>query len=216
MISSLIKTLFYRRTDAMFTDQETAEFELMLRNTDSEGSVRYESKFPKYRFIDYVVQNKNMVVHGSNRTDIDQFEVRRQTLFNGQPVEAVFASKDGIWSIFYAILDRSKVVYNFRNGCIKTASDMRYYFFSLTEPTYASDPWTTGSVYFLPADAFERTTRSKAYFDEWVCRQRIHPVMKLSINKEDFVYLNKVAVHKPNESIALTWLLYKFRTRSKR
>jgi hypothetical protein len=45
-------------------------------------------------------------MHGSNNRHIVQFEPRKQTLFNGQYVEAVFATQDGIWAVFYAVFNR--------------------------------------------------------------------------------------------------------------
>ncbi|MWC27571.1 hypothetical protein [Paenibacillus sp. MMS18-CY102] len=42
-------------------------------------------------------------------------------LFNGKAAEAVFASADGIWSIFYAVFDRRKVGMHASNQRIATA-----------------------------------------------------------------------------------------------
>lgn len=204
--------MFHRVSDPPFTDKEESDFERIIAAVGHDGHFHYDSAFPKYRFIDYIVQRRNLVVHGSNHMDIREFETRRQTLFNGDYADAVFASRDGRWSIFYAILDRSKVVYHFRNGCFKASDSKRYYFFSLTQATHDNGPWTDGVIYFLPAEPFVRSTRGRTYFDEWTCSRPVGPVYKLSVGPADFGMFDRVAVHKPNESIVTTWLKYKLRT----
>lgn len=213
MPSLLLKIIFYQRSVLPFSTIENENFETIYSKAiQNNGVVDYQSNFPKYRFIDYLIQKKNFVVHGSNNKNINQFETREQTLFNGQMVNAIFATKDGVWPIFYAILDRSKLVRNFRNGCIKSSNSKRYYFFSLTKETIDSDPWTTGMIYFLSSERFERSSQSKVYFDEWISKEVVKPVIKLVVGKEDFEYIDKISIHNHRESIITTWLLYKIRT----
>lgn len=212
ILSHLARILFYQRSELPFTNMEINNFEdIYFRAVQNSGIINYQSEFPKYRFINYLIQEKNFVVHGSNNKNIDLFETRRQTLFNGRYVNAIFATKDGIWPIFYAILDRSKIVDNFRNGCIKSLNDRSYYFFSLTKETIVKDPWTSGMVYFLSSELFERTNNTRIYFDEWISKEVTKPVVKLEVRKEDFEYRNKISIHNHRESIIRTWLLYKIR-----
>ncbi|MFC5700389.1 hypothetical protein ACFPVX_03755 [Cohnella faecalis] len=213
MISFLMSMLFYQRSDKAFTVEEINQFELMFSEAHQNGGlVNFNSVFPKYRFIDYIIQQKNAVAHGSNNMGIESFETRRQTLYNGKLVDAIFASKDGIWPIFYAVFDRGKLVSNFRNGCIKTRSKKRYYFFSLTKQTLDRNPWTTGMIYFMLSETFELTSTSKIYFDEWVSKQEVKPMLRLCVCKEDFEYINKISTHKQTESLLTTWFFYKLRT----
>ncbi|MFD0674912.1 hypothetical protein [Cohnella sp. GCM10027633] len=213
MLSLMLKLLFCRRTVPAFSTEERDRFEEMyLSAIRNNGVVCYSSELPKSRFIDYLIQEKSFVAHGSNRMNIERFEPREQTLYNGELVNAVFATKDGVWPMFYAILDRSKVVGNFRNGCLRTANDTRHYFFSLTKKTIAQNPWICGTIYLLSSDTFERTHKSRVYFDEWISRQEAKPVLRLEVSAEDFEYRDKISAHKPEESIVTTWLRYKFRT----
>ncbi len=197
----------------MFSAAEMDDFERMYHEAVAvNGIVNYQSKFPKHRFIDYLTEFKNVVAHGSNNSKIETFETRQQTLFSGKSVEAIFAAKDGIWPIFYAILDRNKVVYNFRNGCFKTKNKRRFYFFSITQQTLDNEPWTTGYVYLLPSESFERASYTRVYVDEWISKQEVKPLLKMEVSPSDFEYHNKVSIHRPRESILMTWLLYKIRT----
>ncbi|MBB6635290.1 hypothetical protein [Cohnella thailandensis] len=209
----ILKRLFYQRIESDFSLNEINDFTRIYNKAlQNNGVITFDSKFPKYRFIDFIIKEKNYVVHGSNNKEIHLFETRRQTLYNGKYVDAVFASKDGIWSIFYAVLDRSKVVPNFRNGCFKARNNNRFYYFSLTQETWDKAPWTSGTVYFLSSELFEQTNIGRVYFDEWVCTQQIKPVLRLDVYIDDFEFLDKVATHKARESIIKTWLLYKIRT----
>lgn len=212
----LYPLLFHTEARPAFSEAERTSFERILREAGDEGTIRYEAPYPKSRFIDYVVESRRLFVHGSNRGDIETFEPRRQTLFDGRAVDAVFASRDGVWSLFYATLDRGKVVGNFRNGCFRSANGAkRYYFFSLTRATRDSRPWTQGTVYFLPADSFAHSAEDgKAAFDEWVSKTPVRPKWRLPVEPADFApYRSAVATHRPGESIVVTWLLYKIRTK---
>lgn len=94
MFSLILKVLFYERLERPFSSVEISNFEdIYRRAVQSNGVIDYQSDFPKYRFIDYLIQEKNYVVHGSNNKDINQFETRQQTLFNGKLVNAILLLK---------------------------------------------------------------------------------------------------------------------------
>ncbi len=211
MTAIIYRMLLHSESDQPFSEAEASEFEAIIAAAGNDGQLRYDSAYPKYRFIDYVVQRHNMVAHGTNQMNIEEFENRRQTLFDGKLADAVFTSRDGIWAIFYAILDRDKLAGNFRNGCFKSPKNERYYFFSLTKTTLDRQPWTSGSVYFLPSQPFVRLSKGRTYFDEWTCNHPVKPVYRLTVNPDDFGMFDRVAIHKPDESMVKTWLLYKLR-----
>ncbi|WP_078427698.1 hypothetical protein [Alkalihalobacterium alkalinitrilicum] len=62
--------------------------------------ISYHSKYPIYQFLNYIVETKNVLVHGSNSSAINNFTPKDSALFNGRPVKAVFATSDGVWSYF--------------------------------------------------------------------------------------------------------------------
>lgn len=215
MILVLLRMLFYGRAKPSFTEEEIRDFDRIYEHamSNGDGLIRWDTPYPKHRFIDYMTGRKKLVAHGSNAAGIERFETREQALFSGRPVEAVFASKDGIWPIFFAVLDRGKLAGGFRNGCIQTKQGARFYFFSLNRETMDKAPWTRGCVYLLPSETFERSHAAAVYFDEWVSKQAVRAVLRLEVSPVDFAYANRVAVHGPHESILKTWLLYKWRTR---
>lgn len=217
IVSSFIGLVFYRSPLLKFSLDEIVDFEkIYLDAIKNNSEIIYSSQYPKYRFIEYISLSKPVIMHGSNNKEIIEFETRRQTLFNGKYVDAVFATKDGIWALFYAVFDRHKLVDNFRNACLTVRRDNnKYYFFSLTQDTLNKIPWTNGMVYFLPQEFFERVSSSIVSFDEWISRTPVKPLTKIEVEPQDFSLLDKVSCHKPHESIFTSWFLYKFRIKLK-
>lgn len=213
MLSLLARVLLYRRAIVPFTEQEKAAFEVVYAETmqGSQEVSAYSLPYPKHRFLAYVIQEKSLVAHGSNNTSIHMFEPRRQTLFNGTWAEAVFATKDGIWPLFYAVLDKRKITESMRNACLKSGEDS-FYYFSLSQATMLRDPWTSGMVYLLPSEHFEQEGQSRLYFDEWTCKQAVAPVLRISVDPSDFEFIHRVSTHKPRESMLRTLFMCKWRT----
>lgn len=103
MIKFLLNILLSPSPSSDFTELEVFEYEGMIPRL-YKGEFAYDSTYPKYRFLQYLALKNHILFHGSNNPQIDIFEPREQTLFNGELVRAVFASADPTWSIFYAVL----------------------------------------------------------------------------------------------------------------
>jgi hypothetical protein len=198
-----------------FSAEERSDFERIFERGRTEGIIQYASRFPKRRFLSYIAAHHDVLLHGSNQKDIKMLKPRKQTLFNGKTVEAVFATRDGIWPVFYAVLDRHKLRGNMRNGCITAGVERKLYFFSLTAETLALQPWTSGMIYFLPGRTFSKASERRITVDEWISHEQVEPITKLEVEPEDFYFIDRVAVHQEKESILKTWLLYRRRTRQK-
>lgn len=174
--------------------------------------IDYKLSIPKYTFLQYLSDTKPILLHGSNNKDIGLFEPREQTLFNGEMTKAIFATKDAIWSIFFAILKKDSIVGNFRNGSISANDKQWYHYYSLTQPTFSNEPWMNGIIYILPIDSFKAPNKGTIQFNEWVSLEPVTPLAKIEITPSDFYFLNKVTCHEPKETISKTWILYKLRT----
>ncbi len=209
----IFKTLFYSEKKYVFSDEEIIAYDSLLQKTNEE-LISYDCIYPKYRFISYLIQKFAYIAHGTNRLDIDEFKPLKQTLYNGKIVEAVFGTKDSIWPVFFAIIDRSKVTKSIRNACIVT-KNRRYYFFSLPGDLDDISPWKEGMIYFLPAKNFVSPPKGLMKFDEWISYEPVKPKLKLPVKKEDFKYLEQVTRHKPSEPVFKSWLLYKARLKKK-
>ncbi|MGM0884911.1 MAG: hypothetical protein ACQEXQ_28200 [Bacillota bacterium] len=212
IISIILKLLFYRSPRITFSNIEINEYNKLFDEAiNKDGLVRYTSSFPKQRFIQYIARNKNVLLHGSNNRFIQKFETRRQTLYNGEYVNAVFATKDGIWPVFYAVLDKSKLHGNIRNACLEIRKGEKFHFFSISQESKFNNPWTNGMIYFLPINTFHKASNEIVSFDEWVSKVSVIPLARIEVEVKDFYFHTKVSVHKSNEPLYKTWIMHKIR-----
>jgi len=214
----LLRLLLFPSPPINLTSNEKEQFELLFERLSKADvpKLEYNLPIPKYKFLSYIAENKQLILHGSNHPSIHTFEPRNQTLFNGKPVSAVFATKDPIWSIFYAVFRKESVYSNFRNGCISADNRHKYHFYSLTYETFRNNPWTNGTVYILPEKTFRNVESGTILFDEWVSQEPVSPIGKITVEPTDFYFLSKVASHHAKESLLKSWCLYKIRILTKR
>ena len=192
-------------------DSETrASFDRLLDQALDRGPdqpIDYRLDAPKWQFLCHAADRADVVLHGSGDSDIEQFEPRQpaDTLdFSNQ--RAVFAASDGIWPMYYAILDRERhPAMMLCNSCIRIASGTGllgdpYYFFSISRPALEQQPWRVGTVYLLPADSFEAQPLIKSE-DAWIQVAQaaspvpVRPAAKLSVHPSDFPFLRQIHGH---------------------
>jgi hypothetical protein len=213
LMDILLNLLFLRFPMIVIGKDEEKLFNHLFQEACSSPDklIAYNLQIPKYKFLHYLSQNKQILLHGSNNKGITAFEPFAQTLFNGQNTKAIFATKDPIWSSFYAVFNRKSLIGNFRNGAISASGKQNYHFYSLTRQTIQNEPWISGIIYILPEDSFTHVGKGIIQFDEWISKEAVEPLAKLEVKPEDFYFLNKVAYHHTDESIIKSWLLYKMR-----
>jgi hypothetical protein len=175
--------------------EAAAEFDAMLDATDDGGWIDFNSSRPKHLFLRYVGEGMRCLLHGSNDTEIAEFEPRSQETYTGDPVEAVFATDDGIWVVFFAVVARPPV-WSLRNACNVRGGRRRYFFAIDTDPA-APGSWTSGAVYLLAPDTFTQT-----YDAEWISSTPVRPRARLAVTRSDFPYARNVFRHRFGESDA--------------
>ncbi|MBN6039897.1 hypothetical protein [Amycolatopsis sp. 195334CR] len=149
----------------------------------------------KWQFLCHAADRGDLVLHGSGNPGITEFVPRRPpdlTEFGSR--HAVFAAADGIWPMFYAILDRDIGEFSMCTGCVPDDGQARYHF-SLTAATLARRPWRDGMVYLLPAATFEREDSSA----QAASPVPVRPVAKLAVRPTDFPFLHQVHGHHDDE-----------------
>jgi len=146
---------------------------------------------PRHRFLQWLAATHRVLLHGSNDPAVEEFEPRRQTDFEGREIEAVFATPDPIWPIFFAVVDRSAVDV-LRNGCLR--EDGRgSYFFAVAGPE--GPRWRSGTVYVLPGSGF-----TPGYADlEWTSPQPVAPLARIAVEPADFPFLDDVLTFEAGE-----------------
>jgi hypothetical protein len=204
-----IPAYWLSRPDVRPDPQLTASFDQLLDEALARGPehpLDYRLAAPKWRFLCHTAERGGMVLHGSGDPGITEFEPRQP----GDDLEfsnrlAVFAATDGIWPIFYAILDRVRhPSANMCNGCFRLGSPTRHgdsrYFFSISAPVLAQQPWREGTVYLLPADSFEHQppielAHTSVYIAQSASPVPVKPLAKLTVGPADFPYLHQVHGH---------------------
>lgn len=167
--------------------------------------IDYTLPIPKWQFLCHIVQQHGLALHGSGEPDIIQFEPRQpQDLQAFGAQKAVYAAADGVWPIYFAIVDRAKSR-SIVNACLYPERpdgtlDEPVYCFSISAAAMAQQPYRDGTVYLLPRAFFVR--QPPIQFGEW----RIHvaqlaslepvvPLAKLAVTPDDFPFLAQMRVH---------------------
>jgi len=175
-------------------------FDSQIR-TASGGFVEYSLATPKWQFLNYLCESKDIVVHGSGNPDIELFEPRQSNDSNEfGDQQAVYAASDGIWASYYAILDRDRYVRSLVNTCQKIerpdGGTESVYYFSINDDALPNKPWRDGTIYVLPRATFEnepaKPGRTSA---QWRSFELVRPLAKMTITPQEFPFLGQIRGH---------------------
>ena len=116
----------------------------------------------------------------------------------------MYAAGDGIWAMFFAIVDRDRVP-SITNACVRlvdaagNVSPPRYVF-SVSQSALPDQPWRPGTVYVLPGDSF--TLQPPLRFGEYEVRipqlasfEAVRPVARVAVEPTDFPFLSDIRGH---------------------
>ena len=171
--------------------------------------VDYTLPYPRWQFLCWLADVHGMILHGSPASDIAEFEPRQsndQNEFGNQ--KAVYAAGDGLWAMYFAILDRQKHPMTLINACIRLRDPQGavlgpFYFFSIGKPALEQKPWRTGMVYILPPETFNaQPSASFAGYDvlvpQFASLEPVRPLARLEIRPQDFPFLAQIRGHDDN------------------
>jgi hypothetical protein len=175
------------------SDDDHAAFEALLEGTPPGGVVDYTLAQPRWMFLHHLVRS-GFLLHGSNEPEIAEFRTRANNDAHGRPVNAVFASDDAVWPMYFAVVNRP-VARSYINWCEHVPGASRYLF------SIGSDPrddrsWCEGTVYVLPAATFEPTPASR----ELVSDVPVRPRARLRIDPDDFPFRRQTLGHGPGDT----------------
>ena len=167
--------------------------------------IAYTLALPKWQFLSYVASAHNLALHGSGNGAIARFEPRQPHDFQEFGAQhAVYAAADGIWPMYFAIVDRVKSP-TISNACIYieqpdgTLSDP-YYFFSISRQAIGNQPYHTGTVYLLPSGSFVQQPAMqfgalRIHTSQLASPEAVVPLAKLTIDPADFPFLAQMRTH---------------------
>jgi hypothetical protein len=170
------------------------------------GAIDYRLAAPRWQFLCHLADTRDIVLHGSGNPAIAEFEPRKADDVNAfGDRKAVYAAGDGLWPMYFAILDRER----FPMSLINSATRMElgegrrsepWYFFSISATALAQRPFRRGTVYLLPRTTFEqqapiafggRTVR----VPQWASLSPVRPLARLDVGPEDFPLLAQLRGH---------------------
>jgi len=171
--------------------------------------LEYTLDAPKWQFLCHLAEARGFVLHGSPVEDIDIFEPRQPAdlhAFGAQ--NAVYAASDGIWPMYFAILNRQQFPTSLINACLRVEHprgqvSAPHYFFSIERDVLARNPFRPGWVYVLPGETFFDEGAVPAGEDTWVrvaqvaSLQPVRPVARLRVEPRDFPFLHHIRGHDP-------------------
>ena len=130
--------------------------------------------FPVHELLTHLVRERGLLLHGSNETGLERLEPRPARDFRTE-LRAVAATDDGIWPLFYAVIDRRRVESVF-TACVHAGRRRLYLFATGGEPA-----WASGAVYAVRREGFRRE-----WGREWVSAGPAEPVLRVLVRPEDF------------------------------
>ena len=175
---------------------EDAFGRLLLSVDQASGKeIEYDAAAPKHAFFRYLLEHRDVLLHGTGDPSIARFEPRRQTDYDNEWTEAVFATDDPIWPIFFAVVNRP-VVRSLVNGCSRRWGDSHYYF-SIGADPQSGDAWRSGWIYILPRETF----RLHPSGPEWLSPVAVRPLARIRVEPGDFPLLRDVVGHRRGEPV---------------
>lgn len=177
------------------------------------GEIDYRLAAPRWQFLCHVADRREVVLHGSGNAQISIFEPRQSDDVNEfGDRKAVYAASDGIWPIYFAILDRDRYPMSLINSSARfdlgegRLSDP-HYFFSIAAEALAQRPYRRGSVYLLPRASFEQQAAiqlrgTTIWPEQWASLEPVRPLARLAVGPEDFPFLAQMRGHDTEETFA--------------
>ncbi|MGB8509705.1 MAG: hypothetical protein WCD76_15065 [Pyrinomonadaceae bacterium] len=200
-----LKKYFPQSPVVSFDERKTRAFDELWAAALERGQgslVEYRCEYPKYEFLTYLVERKGLLLHGSNFPDIKvliPIRLTKDTTSYGNH-DAVYACADGIWPIFFAIVNRNLERTSFVSSCRRVVCDdgttKKFYFFSIHDGVPESQRWRPGMVYVQPRESFRQLSdEAGRLVEEWKSAEPVNALAKLPVNVDDFPFLGSVQSH---------------------
>ncbi|MBV9359193.1 MAG: hypothetical protein JO023_27095 [Chloroflexi bacterium] len=202
---------FLPRPDLQLNARTIADFERLFAATVERGDgavIEYTLAAPRWQFLCYLCDQREVLLHGSGQPDIVEFEPRQSNdvaEFGNR--RAVYAASDGIWPVYFAIVDRDGGVTSLVNSCARVIEPdggrgEPHYFFSINADALSRRPWRQGTVYLLPRQPFERQAPLRyrgleLEAAQWASPASVRPLARLPVEPGDFPFLGQMRGHDP-------------------
>jgi hypothetical protein len=167
--------------------------------------IAYDLPQPRWQFICHITDTREVLVHGSSERSITEFEPRQPsdaTEFGNQ--RAVYAASDGLWAMYFAILDRAGHPMSMNNSAVRIKGEDGpgdpYYFFSISRTALEARAFSPGTLYFLPRRTFvqqpvEQVGAHRVHVAHWASLEPVRPLARMTVEPSDFPLLAQIRGH---------------------
>ena len=161
---------------------------------------------PRLDFLRWLAQNRPVVFHGSPRDDLNELSTERQsrdaTAWGNQ--QAVYASTDPVWAIYFACLRRDEGWTGTKNGSMGQAGGPLYprrYFFLHNRGSASPDRLGPGSLYLLSPSSFVADEPLADAIDtaHLVSHEPVKPLARLDVTPDDFPFADRIRYYRDGE-----------------
>jgi hypothetical protein len=202
----LLPDYWLQRPNIELDSQTRADFDQLLARVRALGAnirIDYTFPVPKWQFVCYLADRHGVVLHGTGDANIDIFVPRKSNDLNEFGAQtAVYAAGDGLWAMFFAILDRERYPMLTSNACVRLVDESGvvsepYYVFSISQEALCKHPWRKGMIYILPKDTFinQQSLRYGPYevrIPQVASLVPVKPLAHLEVTPEDFPFLDLI------------------------
>jgi hypothetical protein len=185
-----------------------ASFDDLLAEAKSRGPnalIEYSLSAPKWQLLCHAADAHRFALHGSGDGNIAVFQPRQSNdLHEFGNQKAVYAAADGLWPMYFAIVDRDRYPMTLTNACVRLVEGGRagdpIYVFSVSASALRHRPWRTGTVYLLPRATFvEQAPFPFGPMEVRVAQlasfEPVTPMARLTVAPEDFPFLDQIRGH---------------------
>jgi hypothetical protein len=161
---------------------------------------------PRLDFLRWLAENRPVVFHGSPRDDLQELSTERRsrdtTAWGNQ--QAVYASTDPVWAIYFACLRRDRGWTGTRNGSMGLAGGPLYprrYFFLHNRGSASPDRFGAGSLYLLSPVGFVADEPLAGAIDtaHLVSREPVRPLARVDVTPADFPFRDRIRYYREGE-----------------
>lgn len=169
-------------------------FDALLDATPAGDEVDYRLAPPRWWFLHHCV-SRGLLLHGTNELNLDELRTRATGDAFHAPVNAIFASDDAIWPLYFATVNRRTLKHGYINWATHVRGHSRYLFSIGGDPSDDAS-WCTGAIYLLPSASFRRTRDTR----ELVSDTPVRPRAWLRVAPDDFPFRRSTIAHAKGDS----------------
>lgn len=169
---------------------------------------------PRLDFLRWLAESRDVVFHGSPVGGLAELSTERKTRDTGPfgDQQAVYASTDPVWALYFACVHRGGGFRGTRNGTVGRVGAPLYprsYFFSHNRGAPVPPRWDDGFLYVLPRAGFEAEPPIGGVVDSahLVSPVPVRPLACVAVTPADFPFRDAVTYHRPREPLWLSLLL---------